>query len=202
VSCADLDEVHHCGGERAWAAGLRTAFEPASCRLLLSGTPFRSDNDEIPFVTYVDGVGRPDVSYGYGQALREGVIRAIFYPRRGGLMEWDGRDGRRRPHSFDDELIKTDARRRLRTAISGLGEWLPAVLREAHTRLTELRAEDPTAGGIVFADNVAAAEEIGQAPAKPGRPRRGRRGSTLRDARVCAATTVPARRASSIEPAR
>ena len=51
---------------------MREAFEPATRRLALTGTPFRSDTSPIPFVTYArgrDGVRRSaaDYTYGYGR---------------------------------------------------------------------------------------------------------------------------------------
>lgn len=148
-----LDEVHHCGEELSWGDAIRVAFAPAAVKLLLSGTPFRSDNNEIPFVRYVDNVGAPDFRYGYDQALADRVVRAVFFPRRGGLMEWDDPEGRRRTHTFDDELAKRDAKHRLRTALSVTGEWLPSVLRDADAQLSELREADPAAGGIVFCED-------------------------------------------------
>src|SRR3954463_5539040 len=73
-----LDEIHHAGDSRSWGEGVRDAFEPAVRRLMLTGTPFRSDENPIPFVTYERGGGgvqrsRSDSSYGYGDALRDGV---------------------------------------------------------------------------------------------------------------------------------
>ncbi len=47
-----LDEVHHGGDAKSWGDGIREAFEPATRRLSLTGTPFRSDTSPIPFVTY------------------------------------------------------------------------------------------------------------------------------------------------------
>jgi hypothetical protein len=57
------------------------AFTPATRRLGLTGTPFRSDTSPIPFVTYApmsDGITRSvaDYVYGYGQAPRDRVVRA------------------------------------------------------------------------------------------------------------------------------
>src|ERR671933_985525 len=54
-----LDEVHHAGDALSWGDAVREAFEPATRRLALTGTPFRSDVTPIPFVTYArdaDGV--------------------------------------------------------------------------------------------------------------------------------------------------
>ena len=47
-----LDEVHHGGDALSWGDALREAYERATRRLLLSGTPFRSDTAPIPFVEY------------------------------------------------------------------------------------------------------------------------------------------------------
>ena len=50
-----LDEVHHAGDARSWGEAVREAFEPGARRLALTGTPFRSDMNPIPFVTYAPG---------------------------------------------------------------------------------------------------------------------------------------------------
>ena len=47
-----LDEVHHGGDALSWGDAIREAFEPATKRLSLTGTPFRSDTAPIPFVHY------------------------------------------------------------------------------------------------------------------------------------------------------
>ena len=70
-----LDEVHHAGDALSWGEGVREAFEPAARRLALTGSPFRSDTNPIPFVTYapgVDGIARSAAvyTYGYAEALR------------------------------------------------------------------------------------------------------------------------------------
>ncbi|MDH4300501.1 MAG: DEAD/DEAH box helicase family protein, partial [Nitrospira sp.] len=53
-----FDELHHAGDGKNWGKALRTAFEPAVFRLILSGTPFRSDNNPIPFIRYEHGESR------------------------------------------------------------------------------------------------------------------------------------------------
>lgn len=163
-----LDEIHHCGDERMWGDGARTAFEPATRRLLLSGTPFRSDNNAIPFVRYVDGTGTPDVRYGYGEALRDRVVRSVFFPRRGGSMEWDWK-GQTVTATFDDLMRDRDASQRLRTALSPYGQWIPSVLADADRQLMELRESDPTAGAIVFCETSEDARVIADLLRKIGR---------------------------------
>src|SRR5680860_683885 len=91
-----FDEVHHAGEDRAWGDGLRHAFEPAARRLSISGTPFRSDTQAIPFVDYVGDEAVPDYTYGYAAALRDGgVVRPAYFPRVGGEMEWTAAGWRR-----------------------------------------------------------------------------------------------------------
>lgn len=154
-----LDEVHHAGGDLSFARGLREGLGDCTVRLLLSGTPFRSDNNEIPFVRYVDGQGAPDFRYSYADALRDGVCRCLFFPRRGGKLEWE-RDGRERSASFDEALSRVDASDRLRTALDPDGNWIGDVLRDANARLLEMREEIPSAAGIVLARDVNHAQAI------------------------------------------
>ncbi len=149
-----LDEVHHAGSDLAWGEAVRTAFTPAARRLSLSGTPFRSDTQAIPFITYKADEARAQFDYGYGAALGDrAVVRPVEFPRLNGHMEWTAPDGSLHAASFDDDLDSTLAAQRLRTALSLDGEWLPAVLDAAHSRLVEVRREQPDAGGLVIASD-------------------------------------------------
>lgn len=149
-----LDEIHHAGDDRAWGASVRHAFEPAPRRLSLSGTPFRSDTQAIPFVNYVGEEAVPDFEYGYGDALEDGrVVRPVYFPRINGFMEWITPDGNVASAAFDDALDKAGSAQRLRTALSLDGDWLPAVLLQANERLTTLRRVHPEAGGLVIASD-------------------------------------------------
>lgn len=147
-----LDEIHHAGESRAWGDGCLLAFDGASRRIALSGTPFRSDASPIPFVRYVGDEAEPDFEYDYGAALAEGqVVRPVYFPRIAGRMEWTAADGSHESATFDDALDASRSSQRLRTALSLEGEWLPAVLARAHDRLETLRRVDSRAGGMVVA---------------------------------------------------
>ena len=147
-----FDEIHHAADERAWGDSVRRAFEPSVRRLAISGTPFRSDTQAIPFIRYALDEAAPDYEYGYGDALADGrVVRPVYFPRTGGQMEWSAPDGTLMEASFDDALDQTRSAQRLRTALSLEGEWLPTVLREAVGRLDTMREAHPTAGGLVIA---------------------------------------------------
>ena len=116
------DEPHHMGDQAAWGLRARRAFDGARFRLLLSGTPFRSDNSAIPWVSYdEDGLSRADYVYGYPQALVDRVCRPITFLPYDGEMEWLS-DGRLRSADFDLALPAAEAARRLRTALIPEGE--------------------------------------------------------------------------------
>src|SRR3954454_177476 len=159
--CAELptlltaDEPHHMGELASWGRSTRAAFERARFHLLLSGTPFRSDNSPIPWVTYDDdGVSRADYGYGYTEALIDGVCRPVTFHTYDGDMEWVS-DGRRRRADFSVGLPAAEAARRLRTALDPDGDWVAHVLRDADARLSALRSgPHPEAGGLVVASDM------------------------------------------------
>jgi superfamily II DNA or RNA helicase len=152
-----LDEIHHAGHERAWGDSIRVAFGHAARRLSLSGTPFRSDAVQIPFVRY-DASGdegdmaHADYTYGYADALRDGgVVRPVYFPRVDGEMEWTTASGDVLNASFQDDLTKDLVSMRLRTALSLEGEWMPSVLARANEQLRSIRRDHREAGGLVIA---------------------------------------------------
>lgn len=159
-----FDEIHHAGDEQAWGSAIQEAFEPATYRLLLSGTPFREDG-EIPYVNYADngdGIRRSaaDFSYGYGAALGDDVCRPILFPSYEGTMEWESNFNRFKA-TFGDALPESEARRRLRTALDPQGDWIRDVMRDANQRLTEIRANGhPLAAGLLLCSDAMHARQL------------------------------------------
>src|SRR3954454_22184786 len=154
-------EPHHMGEQAAWGLKAREAFERAEFRLLLSGTPFRSDNAAIPWVAYdADGISRADYVYGYPQALVDGVCRPITFLPYGGEMEWVSESKLRRA-TFDGVLPHAESARRLRTALDAHGDWMGEVLRDADAKLAQVRADGhPDAGALVVASDKEHANAI------------------------------------------
>ena len=152
-----LDEIHHGGDALSWGDGIREAFEPAVKRLSLTGTPFRSDTAAIPFVEYVedgDGIRRSkaDYTYGYGQALKDHVVRPVMFMAYSGQMRWRTSAGDEMAASLGEAAVTKDITAQAwRTALNPTGEWIPAVLAAADKRLTEVRRSVPDAGGLVIA---------------------------------------------------
>jgi superfamily II DNA or RNA helicase len=155
------DEPHHMGEHAAWGSRAQHSFGETAFRLLLSGTPFRSDSNAIPWVVYdEDGVSQADYTYGYTDALLDGVCRPITFQPYDGDMEWMS-EGRRRRASFATVLPQQEAARRLRTALDPDGDWMTEVLRDADTRLSAIRASGhPAAGGLVVASDKENAARI------------------------------------------
>lgn len=155
------DEPHHMGEQASWGVSARHAFGGATFRLLLSGTPFRSDNEAIPWVAYDDdGLSSADYTYGYPDALVDRVCRPITFLPYDGEMEWMS-DGEVRTADFGLVLPAVESARRLRTALEAGGEWMGEVLRDADRRLSEVRAAGhPDAGGLVIASDQEHARAI------------------------------------------
>lgn len=157
-----LDEVHHAGDALSWGDAVREAFGPAVRRLSLTGTPFRSDTSPIPFVTYApDGEGIrtsvADYSYGYGRALKDSVVRPVLFLAYAGAMSWRTKAGDEMSHVLGEETTKDINSQAWRTALDPAGDWIPAVLKAADMRLTEVRRTVPDAGGLVIATDQDAA---------------------------------------------
>lgn len=153
-----LDEVHHAGDALSWGEGVREAFEPATRRLALTGTPFRSDINPIPFVTYAPGDdGTPtsvaDYAYGYAHALADHVVRPVLFMAYSGEMQWRTRAGDEIAARLGEPLTKDMTSQALRTALDPKGSWMPSVLTAADMRLDEVRRHVPDAGGLVIASD-------------------------------------------------
>ncbi len=158
-----LDEIHHAGDSRSWGDGVQAAFEPAVRRLMLTGTPFRSDENPIPFVRYErgpDGLlrSRPDSTYGYADALTDGVVRPVIFLAYSGEARWRTSAGDELAARLGEPMTQDLIAQAWRTALDPAGDWMPQVLRAADARLTVLRDGGMTdAGGLVIASDQQAA---------------------------------------------
>ncbi|MDO4717092.1 MAG: DEAD/DEAH box helicase [Propionibacteriaceae bacterium] len=153
-----FDEIHHAGDSLTWGAAILQAFGQATRRLALTGTPFRSDDNPIPFVTYDEApngvkTSHADYTYGYREALADHVVRPVIFMNYGGAMRWRMKSGEVLDADLGTPMTKDLTSHAWRTALSPTGEWIPAVMRAADRRLTEVRRHLPDAGGLVIATN-------------------------------------------------
>ncbi len=151
-----FDEIHHAGDAMSWGDAVKEAFDPARRRLALTGTPFRSDANPIPFVTYLDEPGggkrsASDYVYGYGPALEDAVVRPVIFLAYSGEMRWRTRAGDEITATLGTPMTKDQIAQAWRTALDPAGEWVSRVLEAADKRLTEVRRGMPDAGGLVIA---------------------------------------------------
>ncbi|BBZ45056.1 DEAD/DEAH box helicase [Mycobacterium parmense] len=157
-----FDEIHHGGDAKTWGDAIREAFGDATRRLALTGTPFRSDDSPIPFVSYVagaDGVHRSqaDHTYGYSEALADGVVRPVVFLAYSGEARWRDSAGEEHSARLGEPLSPEQTARAWRTALDPAGEWMPAVIAAADQRLRQKRAHVPDAGGMIIASDRTAA---------------------------------------------
>jgi superfamily II DNA or RNA helicase len=155
-----FDEIHHAGDALSWGEAVREAFEPARRRLGLTGTPFRSDTNPIPFVTYApdaDGSKRSssDYVYGYGPALEDGVVRPVIFLAYSGEMRWRARAGDEVTGTLGAPMTPDQLGQAWRTALDPDGAWIERVLEAADRRLAEVRRDMPDAAGLVIAGDHA-----------------------------------------------
>ncbi|MFN2560326.1 MAG: DEAD/DEAH box helicase [Jatrophihabitans sp.] len=174
-----LDEVHHAGDGLSWGDAVAAAFELAARRLCLTGTPFRTRPDErIPFVRYADDAdggwrSEADFTYGYRDALRDGVVRPVVFAAYTGTSRWRNSAGEVIAASLSETSTKRTESTAWRTALNPRGKWVPHVIAAMDERITHLRQSGmPDAGGLVLAsdqDDARAYAEIveqvtGEAP--------------------------------------
>ncbi|WP_142245611.1 DEAD/DEAH box helicase [Mycobacterium sp. IS-836] len=157
-----FDEIHHGGDAKTWGDAIREAFGDATRRLALTGTPFRSDDSPIPFVTYEPGAdgtlrSQADHTYGYAEALADGVVRPVVFLAYSGQARWRDSAGEEHAARLGEPLSAEQTARAWRTALDPAGEWMPAVIAAADQRLRGLRTHVPDAGGMIIASDQAAA---------------------------------------------
>lgn len=154
-----FDEIHHAGENLTWGDAVSKSFEGAVFRLAISGTAFRSDDNEIPFIQYKNGVSVADYTYSYERSIKENVCRPVYFSTYDGVMKWKVADTEFK-HSFKDHLEKDQVSKRLRTALDPKGNWVSDVMRAADAKLSEIRKSHKNAAGLVFAVTQHHAKEI------------------------------------------
>lgn len=154
-----FDEIHHCQDEEnsSWGPSLLAAFEHVTRRLMLSGTPFRTDRNQIPFIKYDDeGRAISDGGISYKDAIIEGVVRPVRFP----IM--DGQGNYLRGTSFISATASTVDKNQqaalMRTLYQENQSWMTSLMTDADNELKRMREEKPNAGGLIVASDIEKAE--------------------------------------------
>lgn len=155
-----LDEPHHLAVDAAWGDSARQAFELSKRKLLLSGTPFRTDGLPIPWVRYDgEGVCIWDHRYDYPDAIRDAVVRNLVFDFSQGNFD-ELFLGDRRTLDFNGELSADDAADRLRRILHPGGEYVAQMIRLAHAKLQSVRQAIPDAGAMAVCMDITHAQSI------------------------------------------
>lgn len=141
-----FDEIHHCGDEAAFGDAVMDAFGLAKDRLLMSGTPWKSDGRPIPFVRY-DGQGYAigDYRYDYPDALTDDVVRYLVFDHARGSIRNDCTGD---VEQLSQEVSDDDARQRLRKLLDPDGDYVREQIAAAHRKLIECRKSIPDAAAL------------------------------------------------------
>ncbi|AZZ41880.1 RNA helicase [Acidipropionibacterium jensenii] len=165
-----FDEIHHAGDQMSWGAGVIDAFSHARRRLGVTGTPFRSDDAKIAHVHYED-VGEgvlesvADHTYGYAEALHDGVVRPVTFATYSGRSTWNDSVGEEHTAILgDSELTRSSEEMAWRTALDPDGEWIAHVMAAAWARVNRLRdsGQIPHAKVLIPASNQEVAKEYAE----------------------------------------
>lgn len=166
-----LDEIHHLRDGGAWLEPIKTAWPFAGHIkvLCLSGTPFRTDEESVPFI-HTAGPFKGEmamipaewvVEYSYGKAVgdKPPAVTQVIFERYDGDIEWleESEDGEKRERSarLSGEHGKNTARKVRRHALNPAGNWLREVLSKADAKVQELRqGDDPRAGALTVCRNT------------------------------------------------
>lgn len=147
-----FDEVHHVGATMSWGDAMRRAFDGVRYRNVFSGTLFRSDDQPVPFVNYVDRQVDPNYAYTYRDALRDGVVRPVSFPLYGGGVKWRSSDGTIHEHNLETVLDSRERESERLRMILLQGSWFDTVFVQANNTLQTLRSQGNfDAGGLVCA---------------------------------------------------
>lgn len=155
-----FDEIHHAGDGYSWGDGLKAAFEDSARRLCLTGTPFRTGAEEIPFVEYEEQFGgviisKSDYTYGYAEALSDNVVRPVSFAAYSGESTWSSSAGDVISARLGDPSLTKDIEKSAwRTALDPKGQWIRHVIRSADERLSAVRdAGMANAAAMILASN-------------------------------------------------
>lgn len=153
-----FDEVHHCGQDSHWGEAIRHAFELAAEKLLMSGTPWKSDGTAIPFVSYdLNGMVVADYSYEYTDAIKDDVVRYLVFDYSKGVITNDINGTRL---EVNNSISENQAGDRLRFLLDPDGEYVAKQIQDSHQKLMSIRQTIPDAAAMAVCADQRDAEKI------------------------------------------
>jgi superfamily II DNA or RNA helicase len=165
-----LDEVHHVGDRKSWGDSIRQVFSQVGYRLLMTGTPFRSDGSEIPFAPFSkEGVLQPNWTYGFRQAWNDPqrCVRMLDHHMIDADSTWL-ENGILTTICGEEVDTQKQEKLLLRSMRSDDSEWLDDVVERAQQALEQTRSTEPKAQGLILAPGIASANLISEKLSQKG----------------------------------
>jgi superfamily II DNA or RNA helicase len=155
-----FDEVHHCGDDSHFGKGIKEGFELAKEKMLMSGTPWKSDGTMIPFVRYDgDGFALGDFRYDYPDALVDEVVRYLVFDHAKGSLEHEITGQKL---ELNGEISDKEASQRLRLLLDPDGEYLRKQILDSHAKLIDCRKTVPDAAAMAVCIDQWHAVKVGK----------------------------------------
>ena len=99
-----------------------------------------------------------DHTYGYAEALADGVVRPVVFLAYSGEARWRDSAGEEHAARLGEPLNAEQTARAWRTVLNPKGEWMPAVIAgRRHPADAEAQRHVPDAGGMIIASDQTAA---------------------------------------------
>lgn len=162
-----FDEIHHCSGSsqedaNAWGEEIiRNIQGHAAYTLALTGTPWRSDNTPIVLSEYkkADDSILCDYIYGLEDAIKDKVCRLpqIVVTDNNDITIKEGEKGSQTFTSFSQLLEKSSCSYQM---IVENEVVIRHILSAALAKLTNIRKENASAGGLIVASSILHATKI------------------------------------------
>jgi superfamily II DNA or RNA helicase len=162
-----FDECHHAGDNQSWGKAMEIAFETATKRLSMTGTPWRAPKrGKIPFVSYdVEGKLVENYKYDYEQAINDEVCRRVQFHAFDGRVTYVSLDSCV-PMTYEKQLSEADEddnSQVLRDILKADGNWMSSILRQAMTTLKDIRTGENGEGAIPDAKGLVVVHDRSEA---------------------------------------
>jgi len=159
-----FDEVHHSCGNNSWGFNAESLGRMASFIISMTGTPFRSDQEQISFLKYetlkdVDGVvfkvPVANYSYRYLQGLRDQVLRPVYFQFADGRANYSvtrtNSNGIEETIKHSYLVSENEEAPVVRTLLDpkDSDDFIRQMIREADEELDRIRKDHPKAGGLI-----------------------------------------------------
>jgi len=156
-----FDEIHHCSGTtpenaNAWGEEIIANIQhQAAYTLALTGTPWRSDNTPIALAEYQgpDNHILCDYVYGLAGAIKDSVCRSpqVVVTNNNNISMQVGGGDTESFRSFSELLDSTSCPYQKIVENEAV---IKHVISQANIKLTKIRRQNPSAGGLVVASSV------------------------------------------------